>query len=144
KRDINLVVAYTKKKGKWKHKLYFSTDLELSAERLLEYYQTRFQIEFTFRDAKQHTGLNHCQARSENKLHFHFNTSLTAINIAKITHWMSIEKDKRPPFSMANIKTLYNNQLLLERVFSMFAIKPNMKKNKEKIQKLLLYGTHAA
>ncbi|MGB1270322.1 MAG: transposase, partial [Flavobacteriaceae bacterium] len=104
KRDINLVVAYTKKKGKWKHKLYFSTDLELSAERLLEYYQTRFQIEFTFRDAKQHTGLNHCQARSENKLHFHFNTSLTAINIAKITHWMSIEKDKRPPFSMANIK----------------------------------------
>ena len=62
KTDINLVAVYTKKKDKWKHKLYFSTDLELTAELVLKYYQTRFQIEFTFRDAKQHTGLNHCQA----------------------------------------------------------------------------------
>ena len=137
KTDINLVTVYTKKKDKWKHKLYFSMDLELTAELVLKYYQTRFQIEFTFRDAKQHTGLNHCQARSEKKLHFHFNTSLTTINLAKITHWMSIDKDNRGAFSMADIKTMYHNELLLKRFFSVFAIKPNLPKNKEKIQELL-------
>ncbi|HLW63165.1 MAG TPA: RHS repeat-associated core domain-containing protein, partial [Flavobacterium sp.] len=40
-----------------------------------------------YRDGKQHTGLNDSQARCKNKLNFHFNMSLTAINIAKVTHW---------------------------------------------------------
>ena len=34
-----------------------STDLTLSLTRVLELYELRFQIEFLFRDAKQHTGL---------------------------------------------------------------------------------------
>jgi hypothetical protein len=144
KRNINLVVVYTNKKGAWSHKLYFCTDLELSAQFVLTYYQTRFQIEFTFRDAKQHTGLNQCQARCKNKLHFHFNMALTAINMAKITHWMPIAKEQRGAFSMANIKTVYHNELLLKRFFSVFAIKPNLTKNKEKIEQLLYYGTRAA
>lgn len=144
KRDINLVIVYTNKKGKWPHKLYFCTDLRLSAKLLLNYYQTRFQIEFTFRDAKQHTGLGHCQARSNDKLHFHWNTSLTCINLAKITHWLSIPKPQREAFSMADIKTLYHNELLLKRFFCVFGIKPNLIKNKQKIQELLYYGARAA
>jgi len=50
---------------------------------VLLYYHSRFQIEFLYRDGKQHTGLNDSQARSENKLHFQFKASLTSINIAK-------------------------------------------------------------
>lgn len=91
KRKINLVVA--KKKGKWSHKLYISTDLGLSAEEILEYYRARFQIEFIFRDAKQHTGLDHCQARSPEKLHFHWNASLTSVNMAKAAHWACVPKE---------------------------------------------------
>jgi hypothetical protein len=82
-------------------------------------------------------GLNHCQARCQNKLHFHFNMALTAINIAKITHWMPIAKEQRGAFSITNIKTLYHNELLLKIFFSVFAIKPNLIKNKEKIEQLL-------
>jgi IS4 transposase len=47
----------------------FSTDTELDALTLYRYYKARFQIEFLFRDAKQFTGLNDCQARSEPALH---------------------------------------------------------------------------
>ncbi len=39
------------------HVLLFSSDLGLAWEKLVEYYGLRFQIEFTFRDAKQHWGL---------------------------------------------------------------------------------------
>lgn len=144
KRKINLVIVFTNKKGKWNHKLYFCTDLEIDPATVLRYYQTRFQIEFTFRDAKQHTGLNHCQARSENKLYFHFNTALTTINLAKITHWIPIQKKLRGPFSMANIKTMYHNELLLNRFFSVFGIRRNLTKNKEKFKELLYYGARAA
>ena len=121
-----------------------TTDLELTADKLLEYYQTRFQIEFLYRDGKQHAGLNDCQARSQNKLDFHFNMSLTTINIAKISHWLSIPKEKRKSFSMADIKTRYHNELLMNRIFVMFGIKPNLTKNKKKIQQLLDYGKIAA
>ena len=60
--------------GKTGYKIFFSTDTEMHAANLLQYYKSRFQpcrraIEFICRDSKQHTGLNDCQARSENKLH---------------------------------------------------------------------------
>ena len=121
-----------------------TTDLAITADKILEYYQTRFQIEFLYRDGKQHTGLNDCQARSQNKLDFHFNMSLTTINIAKISHWLSIPKEKRKSFSMADIKTRYHNELLMNRIFVMFGIKPNNAKNKKKIRELLDYGLIAA
>jgi hypothetical protein len=75
---------------------------------------------------------------------FRFNTALTTINIAKITHWLSIQKEKRKSFSMADIKTMYNNQLMMKRIFSLFAINPNLTKNKKKIRELLDYGKIAA
>lgn len=53
-----------------RYALYFCTDLNLDGYWIYRYYKARFQIEFLFRDAKQHTGLTHCQARGENKLYF--------------------------------------------------------------------------
>ena len=40
------------------HVILFSTDLELSFEKIIDYYSLRFQIEFNFRDAKQYWGLD--------------------------------------------------------------------------------------
>ena len=81
--DILLVVERkTDERGKTIQRLIFSTDTKMNALEVLEYYHCRFQIEFNFRDAKQATGLNHCQARDLDKLYFHFNTSLTTINIS--------------------------------------------------------------
>ena len=55
------VVAIVKtnlKTGARAHVLLFSSDLGLAADKLVEYYGLRFQIEFTFRDAKQYWGLD--------------------------------------------------------------------------------------
>jgi len=88
-RDIKLAVAVFYKEGQEvARKLFFSTNLQQEGTQIVCYYRSRFQIEFLYRDAKQHTGLNHCQARSENKLDFHFNASLTAVNLAKYD-WLS-------------------------------------------------------
>ena len=64
--------------------LLFSTDLLLGAKTLVHFYKARFQIEFLFHDAKQFLGLNHCQARCRQAWHFHFNTSMTALNPIKL------------------------------------------------------------
>lgn len=148
KGSANIVIVYTQNKaGKWSHKIYFSTDLEQKWDEVLQMYQQRFQIEFLYRDAKQFTGLNDCEARSENKLSFHWNMALTAVNVAKISNWIS-KKDNNPkeniPFSMSDVKTSYYNDLLLSRFISIFAINTKLDKNKSKIKRLLAFGKISA
>jgi hypothetical protein len=145
KRNIKIACEFTTSdKGKVTRKIYFTTDLEMNAEDIIKYYRSRFQIEFLYRDGKQHTGLEHSQARSKNKLHFHFNTSLTSINIARVCHWLSLPKKEREAFSMTDVKTLYHNMLLLERFIDVFAVNPNKLKNQDIVKELIYYGTIAA
>ena len=144
KRDIKLAVAIFYKDGKEiARKLYFSTDLKLCAKKIVQYYRSRFQIEFLYRDAKQHCGLTNCQARSENKLNFHFNAALTAVNLAKI-EWLNTRISTDEPFSMSNTKTNYNNELLLKTFIERFGINPNTNKNRTIIAELRNWGTIAA
>jgi hypothetical protein len=82
--------------------------------KIVSYYRYRFQIEFLYRDAKQHWGLEDCQARSQNKLNFHFNAALTVVNLAKM-HWLDTRNSASEPFSIANFKTLFHNMLLLDQ-----------------------------
>lgn len=146
--NLNIVIVYTKGcKDKWTHKIYFSTDLNQDRKEVLEFNRLRFQIEFLYRDAKQFTGLNHCEARSRNKLNFHWNIQLTSINIVKVAHWIT-QKDKNPDkavlFSMNDIKTQYYNKLLLARFISMFGINPELEKNKQKSKQFLEFEKIAA
>ena len=79
KQKLNVVFVWNTKTNTYV--LLFSTDLKLDARKIVTYYQRRFKIEFIFRDAKQFMGLNHCQARSEEKLDFHFNMCFAALNL---------------------------------------------------------------
>lgn len=145
KRKIKLCMVFNGHQGKKSTpNLYFSTNLDISGEKIYQFYQNRFQIEFLYRDAKQYTGLNSCQARSENKLNFHFNASLTSINIAKVLHWLPEAKIKNIPFSMADIKTMYHNELLINRFIDVFGINANSTKNQQIIKELICFGTIAA
>src|SRR5690606_16992078 len=116
---------------------------EMDAAAIVKYYRLRFQIEFIYRDAKQFTGLENCQARSQNKLDFHFNLALTATNVAKAAHWMSIPKEERGAFSMADIKTMNYNELLRDRVISTYWVNPHLRKYQKHVKEILLYCTMA-
>ena len=52
-----IIVKINLKTKKLGHAILFSSDVELNWEKLVDYYSLRFQIEFNFRDAKQHFGL---------------------------------------------------------------------------------------
>jgi hypothetical protein len=80
---------------------------------------------------------------SENKLDFHFNMALTALNVTKVEDWLSIPKEKRETFSMTNIKTLNHNMLIIDRFCDVFGINPNKVKNQQLFKGLIYYGTRA-
>lgn len=146
KRWIKVALVHNlKSNGNLKNaKIYFSTDLNMSAMNILLYYQSRFQIEFLYRDAKQFTGLEHCQSRKEKRLDFHFNASLTAVSLAKAAHHLSVPIEQRKSFSLFSIKAQYFNELLLNRFFEAFGIDPNSKKINSKYLSLRNFGKIAA
>jgi len=67
-----------------KYVLLASSDTNQAAIEVAFYYHLRYQIELLFRDAKQFTGLTHCQARSDVKLDYHLNASLSTLNVARL------------------------------------------------------------
>lgn len=145
KRKIKVSYVEYLKQGKSinRYSLFFSTDLNINGLTIYQYYKARFQIEFLFRDAKQFTGLSHCQARSENKIYFHTNLSLTAIGVAKIAHYYP-KKSNKYTYSISNVKTVYFNELMLNLFFSNFQISDELKKNNEVMRKVMNFGKIAA
>ena len=81
----------------------FATDPEIAPERIYRIYRDRFQIEFNFRDAKQHLGLAACQARTGARHHFHVNAVLAvqARTRLELRHAADRALDR---FSMVNVK----------------------------------------
>lgn len=109
-RNIRLVIW---KMPKGSTKLFFSTDIKMSGVDVIEYYKTRFQIEFVFRDSKEFTGLCDSQARDLDKMDFAFNAALCSINIAKVLrHQSGVD------ISMARLKSLMVNQYLTREIIS--------------------------
>lgn len=129
KRNVKLVIVHhLRSDGSIKTaRLIACTDVNMDGGCTLLAYHSRFQIEILYRDAKQHLGLTHCQARSEDKIHFHLNASLTTVSLAKAAHHIEPEQHDKP-FSLVDIKTLYANELLLDRFISTFGIDPNLSK----------------
>ena len=136
KRNVRLVV-FQPKDGK--HILYFSTDTNMSAKNVVEYYRTRFQIEFCYRDGKQFAGLCDCQARDFAKLDFAFNASLAAVNVAKV-----VIKEHYPTFSIANLKSLLHNAYIMNRFFVMSGFRPNKSINAKIVKELFNIAAPAA
>jgi hypothetical protein len=123
----NIRTAYIGRKGSGSYVVLFSTDINLDGLLIYKYYKARFQIEFLFRDAKQYTGLTHCQARSENKLHFHFNCSLTSVSPAKADFFDKAE-NRGAPFSMRKTTEYYSGKLFLDRILSKLDIQLSSEK----------------
>ncbi len=137
-------IVYLQDKQSSGHEIFVCTDTSIKPELIIKYYRLRFQIEFLIRDAKQHCGLEECQARSENKLYFHFNMALSAVSVAKTATWLSLPKERREAFSMRNIKLLYYNKIMTERIFSNLALNLNCKKIKRLYNQCLNIGALAA
>ena len=114
--------------------------MNLEGEKIYLYYKSRFQIEFLFRDAKQFTGLTQCQARSENKMHFHFNASLTAVSMAKAVYFLKNRKRSKESFSMSDVKSLHLNKIIADRIFANLEIDLSCKKFKRVYRDTLWLG----
>ncbi len=106
---------------------------------VLDYYRTRFQLEFCFRDGKQHAGITNCQSTDFRKLDFHFNASLAAVNLAKAAC-----KRLGIAYSISYCKSFIHNAYMLERFICVFGINPDMQVIDKLFKELILFTARAA
>ncbi len=82
--ELNVVIIQklNVKTNKVGQAVLFSSDMELDWEKLVDYYSLRFQIEFNFRDAKQHFGLEDFMTRTETGVENAANLSFLMVNLS--------------------------------------------------------------
>lgn len=137
---MKVLVAFVYYRGKSKAEIIMTTDVKMDVLTLCRYYGLRFQVEFLIRDAKQHTGLEDCQARTKEKLHTHFNVALTAVSLARCAYWLPLPAEERGSFSMADVKMMHMNRLLTNRIFDNLNLKLSDKKIKHLYEDCLNFG----
>jgi hypothetical protein len=121
--------------------LLFSTDLAQDALQIFQFYTARFQIEFIFRDAKGFTGFTDSQSRNAKRLHYHFNASLTALNVAKIQDILLQKKQgAQRPFSMTSVARQYNVGIVVDRFISMYGLDQTLIKSHHGYQEMLSFA----
>lgn len=146
KRNIKLcyVEFFNKEGGVKMYKIFFSTNEQRSGVELLAYYKARFQMEFNFRDGKQYTGLEQGQSRSKKKMHFHYNASLTSVNIAKCILRQKVDKNTSIPLSVGDLKIQLQNRNMLYRIFSIYGFDHKLIKFERAYEEILKFGSIAA
>ena len=85
------------------HVLLFSSDLTLTYQRLIDYYSLRFQIEFNFRDAKQHWGLEDFMNVTQTGVTNAASLSLLMVNLSY--RLLSDFRQATPDFSVLDLKS---------------------------------------
>jgi putative transposase len=145
-----VAVVEDKLDGTLKHQLFFSTDLTQDPLQILRIYSVRFQIEFLFRDTKQHLGLQDCQSRQPKAIEFHYNMALTTLNAVKL-HQLNLHLQTHHPdsldnftFSIEDAKRRAYNQLFAKRFLSILPQIPTCNKYLKQLQQLLNLGVKAA
>jgi len=113
--NVVVVVKTHLTTGKRGHVVLFSTDLDLSAEQIVDYYSLRFQIEFNFRDAKQHWGLDDFMNTSQQTLTNAVNLAFLMVNLSQAL--LQPHREHDPDFSIRDLKAQFRaRRYLLETI----------------------------
>ncbi len=121
---LNVVIIHKThlKTGACAHVILFSSDLELSYDKIIDYYRLRFQIEFNFRDAKQYWGLEDWMNIKEVPLTNALNLSLFMVNVSQVL--LAEFRKSNPESSVLDLKAYCRAARYFEEMIKMLPQKP--------------------
>ncbi len=107
----------------WGNVILFSSDLELSYDKLIDYYSLRFQIEFNFRDAKQFWGLEDFMNVTQTAVTNAANLALFMVDVSQVLMCQYQQDD--PDFSVLDLKAYYRGYRYVTETIQMLPQKPD-------------------
>ena len=104
------------------HILLFSSDLAIAAEKMIDYYSLRFQIEFNFRDAKQYWGLQDVMNVNKIPVNTAANLSMFMVSVsAKLTRTF---RGERTHYGVIDLKSHYRGLKYIDETLKGLPQKP--------------------
>ena len=116
--NVVIIVKTNIVTGESRHVILFSADLELSHEKLVDYYSLRFQIEFTFRDAKQYWGLEDFMNIKEQQVHNAANLAMFMVLFSKIL--LKRLRPQHPNWSVLDLKAHFRSLRYVLEILKLF------------------------
>ncbi len=120
--NVVVVVKTHLKTGKRGHIVLFSTDLDLTADQIVDYYSLRFQIEFTFRDSKQYWGLDDFMNVKSVAVTNAVNLAFFMVNLSAVM--LKPYRDTQPDFSVLDLKAQFRARRYLDETIKMLPEPP--------------------
>ncbi|MDR3577266.1 MAG: transposase [Anaerolineaceae bacterium] len=105
------------------HAILFSTDLELAYDKIIKFYSLRFQIEFTFRNAKQYWGLEDFMNVKETAVTNAANLSFFMDNFSFAL--LQPFRLRNPDYSVLDLKSHYRGCRYASETINMLPEKPD-------------------
>jgi len=121
--NVVVVVKTHLKTGKRGHVVLFSTDLDLTANQIVDYYSLRFQIEFNFRDAKQYWGLDDFMNVKPIAVTNAVNLAFLMVNLSTVM--LKPYRDIHPDFSVLDLKAQFRARRYLDETIKMLPDPPS-------------------
>ena len=131
------------------HVVLCSTNTTLPATEIRALYSARFQLEFVFRDAKQHAALTTCQLRSKKGLENHWNAAFLTVSLARAQHLLRCTAHTGRPagrlvFSFEDAKRRAFNHLFASRILANLGLSQRFQELQQHPSKPLDLGVKAA
>ncbi len=123
KLNIVIVRKTNLENGKWAHVVLFSSDLALAADKLVDYYRLRFQIEFNFRAAKQFWGLEDFMNVKQRPVYNFANLSMFMVAISQ--HLIQQRRSNIPDFGINDLKAEFRGRKYVFELLKLLPETPN-------------------
>lgn len=121
--NVVIIVKTNLKTDAQAHVILFSSDLELSSQKLIDYYSLRFQIEFNFRDAKQFWGLEDFMNTTQTAVTNAVNLSFFMVNFSSLL-LRDFRRDNSH-FSLLDLKARFRGYKYLDEIWKLLPQKPD-------------------
>ena len=120
--NVVIIVKTNLKTQTRAHVILFSSDLNLPYAQLIDYYALRFQIEFNFRDAKQHWGLEDFMNVKQIAVTNAANLSLFMVNVAH--HLLVDFRHQAPHSGVLDLKAHFRGHKYVTETLKLLPEKP--------------------
>ncbi len=121
--NVVIIVKYNSKTQKRAHIVLFSSDLDLSADKIIHRYRLRFQIEFNFRDAKQFWGMEDFMTIKEVSVANAVNLSLFMVSVSQ--RLLLDFRQESPQAGVLDLKTCYRGHYYASETLKLLPQKPD-------------------
>ena len=116
--NVVIIVKTNIVTGESKHVILFSSDPDLSYEKLVDYYSLRFQIEFTFREAKQYWGLEDFMNIKEQQINNAANLAMFMVLFSKVL--LKRLRHRHPDWSVLDLKAHFRSLRYVLEILKVF------------------------